>query len=246
MLNVSNISCVCRKINILNAHCFIFAWNDFVEAALHLEREFQALGLTVTTLYSGFAVIPTHWESISQPYFTAKWNRSMELLESDTYIQLQADVRIENPTKFLERAIEALSDDRIGLYECDVDIGFIYDQSSTVPLRDDLYEVPMVDGLSFAMKSEIARKLPKIPLDINTLGWGITPALSAIGRLAGQHCVRDYRVKSLHRHERSYSKPEALAQREQWITTLDPSIRQEMEKIHLEMQRISRRNQNSL
>ena len=230
----------------MKINCFVFAWNEFVDAALELEKTFKSVDIVTKTIYSGVQSVPEHWVHIEEPYYSAKWNKSLELLDGDIYIQVQADVRFENAAQFVERALALLANDDVGSYEPDVDIGFVYLRHLLSVYSDDVYEIPMVDGISFALKSEIARKLPPVRLEQNRLGWGITPALSAICHLNGKRCVRDYRVKTMHRHERSYSKPEALAQRTQWLATLDASLRQEIENIYVQMGRASRRNQQMI
>jgi len=206
---------------------FIFTWRGQRQAARALEAQIARV-LPVTVISSEGPEIGDGpgWVYLDDTaYFSAQWNRAVELFDDDVLFHIQADASCHRMEDVIAAASRCFSDYRIGVYEPNVDFTECeYDPSRLRAVAPGLYEVPQTDCTCWFIANDIVRALPRIDLSINTYGWGICGAICAIARRSGRLCVRDYNFTIEHPKHRGYSDVVAAEQRYNFMKTLDPRI----------------------
>jgi hypothetical protein len=215
----------------MKIQAFIFNWKGHEARAAALEEKLAKLvHVTVINSEEQLSTPRPGWVHLDDTaYFSAQWNKALELFDADILFHIQADADCGQFEPLIERARALFEKHELGVYEPNVDYTDIqYDKSRLRPIETDLLEVPFTDCTCWFISGEIIRKLTPVDLAINQYGWGIPRVVAALARLNGQLCVRDYDLPVQHPKGRGYSSSEAMVQLKAYLATLDPQIKHEI------------------
>lgn len=225
-----------------NVHCdplklqaFVFNWKGHEANALALER---AIGrwtdVTVINSDAGLSGPRADWVHLGESaYFSAQWNKALELFEGDVLFHIQADARFDDFERLFARATSLLGRGDIGIYEPGVDFtAFRYDTSRLRAIETQLFEVPFTDTTCWFVGADLLGELPPVDLSANRYGWGIAPAVAAVCHLKGKLCVRDYRFRVMHPRGRGYPSQIADRERDAYLSSLGPEIAREAARLY--------------
>jgi hypothetical protein len=210
---------------------FVFNWPGHSENAARLAADLAAIS-TVTVINSDPDVAAAHpgWDHLdSEAYFSAQWNRAVELFDADLFFHVQADARPDNVAAVLARAQQVLAGRSAGVYEPNVDYTFFrYDRGLLREVEPGLFEVPVTDCTCWAIRGSIVRQFQPVDVDVNKFGWGISSVVAALCRLEGASCVRDFRFLVRHPNSRGYATDLASREAVRYVNGLPATIRAEV------------------
>jgi len=225
----------------MDIQAFIFNWNEHEDNAVALERRIGRLAnVTVINSKASLESVHPHWVHLSEmAYFSAQWNKAVELFDAALFFHIQADARFDEFEKLFARATGVFEKYRVGVYEPNVDYtAFQYDTSLLRSVEPDIVEVPMTDCTCWFVEGSLLRRLPAIDVSLNRYGWGVCAAIAALSGLENQMCVRDYGLTVIHPRGRGYSSEIASKQRLAYISSLRPEVRVEVVKRYRELSRV--------
>jgi hypothetical protein len=163
-------------------------------------------------------------------YFSAQWNKAIELFDADILFHIQADVEFDNFEALFPRVASLWNKYNVGVYEPDIQVSipwFRYDHLKLRSLEPNVFEIPMSDSTCWFISGDIVRKLPSIDISLNKYGWGISAVIAGLCRLNGRKCIRDYSFTFRHRTGRGYASEVAGRQRDAYINNLYLELRRE-------------------
>jgi hypothetical protein len=210
---------------------FIFNWKRHEASASALENKIgELINVTVINSEEQHRNDRPGWVHLDDSaYFSAQWNKAVELFEADIFFHIQADAEFDQFNMLIPKAGLLFEKYKLGVYEPNVDYTDIkYDTSKLLSIDTGLFEVPFTDCTCWFIDGSIVRKLPPIDISINRYGWGIPRAIASISRLNGLLCMRDYNFTVTHPKGRGYSTAAALGQVDMYIRSLNPAIRNEL------------------
>jgi hypothetical protein len=215
----------------MKIQCFIFNWKGHEARAAALEKKLASL-VKVTVINSEEQLNDEHpgWVHLDDSaYFSAQWNKAVELFDADIFFHIQADADFEQFAPIFAKARSLFEKYKLGVYEPNVDYTDIrYDKTKLRPIESDVLEVPFTDCTCWFIDGELVRQLPPIDTTLNTYGWGIPRAIAALARLNGKLCVRDYNFVISHPKGRGYPSAVALEEFRTLASSLSPEIRDEI------------------
>jgi hypothetical protein len=219
----------CWKETNLNIRAFIFSWRGHEARACALEDRIGRLVETrVINSEEGLERRRPHWVHLGEDaYFSAQWNRAVELFDGDLLFHLQADASHDDFAPIIARAAGLFARRRLGIYEPDVDYTDLrYDRAKLTEIEPGLAQVPMTDCTCWFVAGDLLRDLPAVETSRNRYGWGICAAVAALASLRNRPCVRDYSFTVRHPRRRGYPSAPALAQRSAYLRTLPEAVGQ--------------------
>jgi len=215
---------------------FIFNWKGHEANAKALEEKCGRV-IDVTVINSEECLKEEHksWVHLDDSaYFSAQWNRAMELFQGDVLFHIQADATFNRFEDLFAKAQRCFETYPLGVYEPNVDFTpHQFRKSLLRELEAGVHEVPMTDCTCWFIAGDIARKLPSIDLTINRYGWGVSRAIAGLSRLSGKLCVRDYNFKIQHPRGTGYSSKDAAYQLVTYLGCLSPELTREMIRIEI-------------
>jgi hypothetical protein len=219
----------------MEVQAFIFTWKGHEARAAALEHKLG--GLARTTVINSEAASEArhpHWVHLGEEaYFSAQWNRAVELFAGDLLFHIQADADLDDFAPLLRRATTMCDRYRLGVYEPNVDhTAVTYDTRRLRALEPQLVHVPMTDCTCWFVARDVVAKLPPVDVAINQYGWGICAAVAAVARLAGRPCVRDHAFTVRHARGRGYSSERAATQARAYLASLHPTIAAEARRLY--------------
>jgi hypothetical protein len=219
---------------IMKIQGFIFNWKGHEANALALEEKIGKL-IEVTVINSEEQLSGSHpgWVHLDDTaYFSAQWNKALELFDADILFHIQADADFDEFETLFARARSVFEKHRPGVYEPNVDYTDIqYDKLRLQSLGPDLFVVPFTDCTCWFITGDIVRQLPPVDLSQNKYGWGIPRAIAALSHLSGRPCVRDYAFTIRHPRGRGYSSESAAEQLKAYVGSLGPEVRDEISRL---------------
>jgi hypothetical protein len=213
---------------------FIFNWRGYEANALALEEKSgKFIEVTVINSEEQLSRARPGWVHLDDSaYFSAQWNKAVELFDADIFFHIQADAEFDQFDALFARVKFFFENHRLGVYEPNVDFtAYQYDRSRLRSIESEVFEVPQTDCTCWFVAGEILRKLPTVDLSINRYGWGIDRAIAALCRLNERLCVRDYRFTVGHPRSRGYCSAEAQRQLLAYQQSLSPEIGKEMARL---------------
>jgi hypothetical protein len=210
---------------------FVFNWKGRQTNARALEEKIGRL-IDVTVINSEEQLNAQYpgWIHLDDTaYFSAQWNKAVELFDADIFFHIQADAEFDDFEALLAKAGRLFEKYGLGACEPNVDYSSVQYEKSRLPsIEPNVFVVPMTDSTCWFIAGEILRKLPRIDLSINRYGWGIPRAIAALSRLSGMRIVRDYNFTVKHPKSTNYPLEPAMRQLKAYIWSLDPELRTEI------------------
>jgi hypothetical protein len=193
-------------------HTFVIAWPGFHDKAAKIE---EGVGRDVTVLNTDEGAHEPHW--VLQPreaFYSARWNKALELCRSDVMGIVCADAASTAWSRVMSRARDAFTRlPNLGVYAPFVDTHYwLADRADLTCVAGDVYESPATNGMCWFVKLDVARVVGSVDLSVNPLGWGIDFAAGAIARQMGYVIGVDTRVTVRHPAGTSYDCADALSQ----------------------------------
>lgn len=217
-------------------HAFVFNWKGHEAGAAALEEKIaRHTRVTVINSEEGLDEAHPHWDHLDDSaYFSAQWNRAMELFDGDLLFHIQADARFDDFERLLAKIDHVFRTYPVGVYEPNVDFTDVtYQRAQLFEIEPDLLAVPMTDCTCWCVHGDVIRSFPRIDLSASRLGWGVVGAVAAVSQLrVGKYCVRDYGFLIDHPQGRGYSTTAALAEIRSYMLSLDPDVRARMRGIY--------------
>src|SRR6266545_1870971 len=213
---------------------FIFNWVGYESKALQLEKKIDRhIDIHVVNSDASLVDKYPHWIHLDDSaYFSAQWNRALEIFNADIFFHIQADADYDRFEILIEKAESLFKKHRLGIYEPNVDYtDVMYDISKLAPIETNVYETPLSDCTCWFIAGEVLRRFSPIDVSVNKYGWGVTRVTSSLCRMDDRLCVRDYNVTVNHPKGRGYSSSAAMRQLEQYVLSLSPEIRREIYKL---------------
>jgi hypothetical protein len=224
----------------MRIQAFIFNWPTENSNVFELERRIgEVVDVVVINSDERLRDRYNHWIHLHESaYFSAQWNKAMEIFNGDLLFHIQADANFDDFDGLLRRAADVLKRKEIGVYEPNVDFTLItYNPASLPQIEPGLFEVPLTDCTCWFVAADVLRELPRVDLSVNRYGWGICGGVAAVCRLQEKVCVRDYTMTVRHPRSRGYCSKAALQERGAYLDTLSPAIRMEAVKTYQEYRR---------
>jgi hypothetical protein len=193
------------------------------------------IDVTVISTEQNLAVKHPDWIHLEESaYFSAQWNKAVELFSSNIFFQIQADARFNDFERLFEKVTTLFETGRVGVYEPNIDVtAYEYDKSKLLTFAENIYEVPLTDSICWFIAADIVLQLPVVDLSVNRYGWGICAAIAALARLNKKVSVRDYTFTVDHPPTRGYPTEIALKERQNYVKTLPPELAKEIKTIYL-------------
>jgi hypothetical protein len=223
---------------------FIFNWKAHEARAVELERAIgHCIPVTVINSEELLSCPHHHWVHLGDSaYFSAQWNKALELFEGDILFHIQADAHCGDFEQLFARARSMFQRGDVGVYEPEVDFsGFRYDTSRLRVVDEHVVEVPLIDQTCWFVAGDVLRELPEVDVSANRYGWGISVAVAAVCRLQQKLCVRDYGLAVAHPRGRGYPAEVAGRERDGYLTSLGPRIAGEASRLYEWRSRVSPR-----
>lgn len=216
----------------MKTQAFVFNWKGHERNALALEAKIAPhIKVTVINSEEGLSSRRPGWIHLDDTaYFSAQWNKAVELFDADIFFHIQADVEFDNFEALFPRVASLWNKYNVGVYEPDIQVSipwFRYDNLKLRSLEPNVFEIPMSDSTCWFISGDIVRKLPFIDTSLNKYGWGISAAIAGLSRLNGRKCVRDHSFTFRHRTGRGYASEVAGRQRDAYINSLYLELRRE-------------------
>jgi hypothetical protein len=216
---------------------FIFNWKGNAANAAKLEAAITPIAdVLVINSEEGLAESHPRWVHLDDTaYFSAQWNKALELFHGDVLFHVQADVVFDDFERLFRRARELFDAYRVGVYEPNVDwTDTQYDRTLLPEVETNLCRVPVTDCTCWFVASEVLREFPKLDASINRYGWGVPPVVAALSRRQQRLCVRDYSFLVSHPRGRGYDSRAAAAARIEYLNALDPRLAAEVVHLYIE------------
>jgi hypothetical protein len=210
---------------------FVFNWKGYQNDARALEEKIgRFINVTVINSEEHLNAKYPEWSHLDDTaYFSAQWNKAVELFNADIFFHIQADAEFDDFEALLAKTERLFEKYGLGACEPNVDYSSVqYEKSSLPSIEPNVLVVPMTDSTCWFIAGEIMRKLPPIDLSINRYGWGIPRAIAALSRLSGMRIVRDYNFTVKHPRSTGYPLGAAMQQLKAYIWSLDPEVRTEI------------------
>jgi hypothetical protein len=222
---------------------FIFNWKAHEARAVALERAIRhCIPVTVINSEEPLSSPRDHWVHLGDSaYFSAQWNKAIELFAGDILFHIQADAHCGDFERLFARASCMFQRGDVGVYEPEVNFsGFRYDTSQLRVIDDHVFEVPLIDQTCWFVAGNVVRELPPVDLSANRYGWGISVAVAAVCQLQQKMCVRDYSLSVTHPRRRGYPAEIAGRERDGYLTSLGTQIASEADRLYAWRSRVSR------
>jgi hypothetical protein len=220
---------------------FIFNWPGKKQHAAQLEQMLrQHCEVFVINSDDSLRNKHPHWHHIgNNAYFTEQWNEALKRFDGDVFLHIQADVWPQNVGKMIAECLRCMREHNVGVYAPDLDFQpQAFSPRSLVPVEKGIYEVPLNDKSIWAIKAAVLQNTPAIDPKVNRLGWGTGFVVAAVAKRMGLRVVRDYRFRAGHIRSRGYNTQEASAQWVAWMANLDPALRETIEELTRERNRM--------
>lgn len=215
----------------------VFNWAGQEQSAKALEQQLREL-CPVEVVNTDPTVESRHpsWHHLgSDAYFTALWNRALDLFDADVLLNVQADASFTRFGEMLERCRFAMREHGCGVYAPNVDYTpWTYRRGRLKAIDADLFEVGQTDGICWAIARDVLQRTPRLDPKINKFGWGIDWVTIAAARQLGKKVVRDYRFTVAHPHKTGYDKEKAQRQFETVLETLPDDLRELVQSLRRE------------
>lgn len=225
----------------MRIQAFIFNWPGKKQHAAKLEAVFRPhCEVMVINSDDSLRARHQHWHHIGNDgYFTDQWNAAIERFDADVFLHIQADIWPTQLGRMLPECLRYISNFGVGVYAPNLDFtAHVFRRESLVRVNDAVYEVPATDNSFWAITSEVIRNTPAIDPEINRLGWGTDYLVSVVARRKGRKVVRDYRFTAGHLKSRGYSSAKAGRQFAEFMESLDPTLRDEINALVQERDRV--------
>ena len=210
---------------------FIFNWKGHeTRARAHEEKIKKCIEVTVINSDEQLSDKYSEWVHLDDTaYFTAQWNKAVELFDADIFFHIQADAEFDQFDLLIAKAKSVYERHKFGVYEPNVDFTELeYDKSKLLYIDSNLVEVPVTDCTCWFINGNIIRMLPHVNASVNYYGWGIPNAIASLCWMYGLPCVRDYDFLIKHPRGRGYASSEALRQMLAYFQCLSPEMRKEI------------------
>ena len=104
-------------------HAFVFNWKGHEAGAAALEEKIaRHTRVTVINSEEGLDEAHPHWDHLDDSaYFSAQWNRAIELFDGDLLFHIQADARFDEFERLLAKIDHVFRTYPVGVYEPNVD-----------------------------------------------------------------------------------------------------------------------------
>jgi hypothetical protein len=221
---------------------FIFNWPGRKQHAALLERMLREhCEVSVINSDDSLRKAHPHWHHIgNDAYFTAQWNEAVKRFNGDVLLHIQADIWPQNVGKMIAQCVRCMREHAVGVYAPDMDFQpHAFSPRSLVPLEKGIYEVPVNDTSIWAIKAAVLRNTPAVDLKLCRFGWGIEFVVAAVAKRLGLRVVRDFRFRAGHIRSRGYNSQEAFTQWLAWKETLEPGLREVVEELVRERDRMA-------
>jgi hypothetical protein len=208
----------------------VFNWKGHEKRAFELEQKLSSLVPTfvINSEDSARALHPNWLHLGENAYFSAQWNKALEIFSADVLLHIQADASCHDFEALISAARKHFESSLVGVYEPHVDFSDIqYNLSAMPAIAPGVYSVPMTDCTCWFISRSVLRHFRPLDLSINRLGWGIPAVVAALAGLNDMHCVRDYSKKISHPKSRGYSTAQAAQERTAYLQSMPSAIRAE-------------------
>jgi len=212
-------------------HTFVISWPGFHDQAATIER---GVGRDVSVLNSDAASHQPHWVlQASEAFYSARWNKALELCCSDVMGIVCADVTSTDWSFVVARARAAFAQlPELGVYAPFVDTHFwLSDRIDLRRIGGDIYESPAPNGMCWFVKSDVARAVGSVDLSVNALGWGIDFVAGAIARQKGYAIGVDAGVTVRHPAGTSYDCDSAHSQMVAYLASLERAVQKDVRRL---------------
>lgn len=222
-------------------HTFVISWPGFHDQAAVIEK---SIGRDVSVLNSDAASHEPHW--LLQPreaFYSARWNKALELCRSDVMGIVCADVTSTAWSPLMARARDAFTRlPQLGVYAPFVDTHFwLADSVDLRCLAGDICESPATNGMCWFVKSDVARAVGPVDLSVNALGWGIDFVAGAIARRMGYRIAVDAGVMVQHPAGTSYDCDRAQAQMLAYVAGFERTVQKDVRRLMKQATRLRAR-----
>jgi len=229
----------------MKIQAFIFNWVGHEQNAVTLEQQLCGL-CDVTVINSDSSVENQHpaWHHLGdEAYFSAQWNKALELFEADVLFHIQADASFPCFAEILERCRFAVGEHDCGIYAPNVDYTFwTYDRSRLRAIDADLLEVPQTDCTCWAIARELLERAPRVDPLANKFGWGIDWMMMATARLLGRKVARDYRFTLAHPRGTGYNTDTANRSAQAMLDSFPDDLREMRQLVRIDAERLRTRS----
>lgn len=218
----------------MKIHGFVCSWEGHEDKAEALQENIGRC-VTVTVINTEQPLKGHHpaWIHLERSaYFSAHWNKIVELLDGDILFQIQADAELENFEELFAKAEILFKKYQLGVYEPNVDYTAIrYNKLDLPMLEPEVYEVPKTDCTCWFVAKEVLRRLPPIDVGVNKYGFGVVRAIAALSNLSGKRCARDYSFTVRHPRGSGYDHRAAKEQMKKYLQTLDTDLQEAIAQV---------------
>lgn len=209
-------------------HTFVISWPGFHDKAAMIEK---GVGRDVSVLNSDAGAHEPHW--VLQPreaFYSARWNKALELCRSDVMGIVCADVTSTAWSRVMARAQDTFTQlPKLGVYAPFVDTHFwLADRADLTCVAGDIYESPATNGMCWFVKSDVARAVGSVDLSVNALGWGIDFVAGAIARQMGYVIGVDAGVIVRHPAGTSYDCGSAQSQMLAYLAGFERAVQKDV------------------
>lgn len=215
----------------VSLHSFVIAWPGFRAQAARIEK---GIGRDVTVLNSDPTAHERRW--VLQPreaFYSARWNKVLELCRSDVIGIVCADVESASWRTLMARAREAfLRLPQLGVYAPNVDTHYwAADAAELRRVAGDVYETPATNGMCWFVRASVAHAVGPVDTSVNALGWGIDFVVGATARWMGYVVGLDAGITVKHPEGTSYDCAEASSQMHAYLKSCSPAVRGEVRRL---------------
>lgn len=156
-----------------------------------------------------------HIIALPNVFYSGQWNEALKLASGDVMLLINSDVQVPHPVKVMDRMMKfyRLYGKKGALYAPNVDwTPWTYNFHMLEEIKGGYRKVVATDSAIWSLRTELARKVGVIDLNVNRLGWGIEIVAAYYASKAAGYVVRDYNVKCLHPNHTAYDKGQAERQ----------------------------------
>ena len=212
----------------INIEAFICTWKGHHQNARAIELSIanHAAVRVINTDQSVRDLYP-HWVHLdSSAYFSAQWNRMLELFQGDVLFQIQADTKFLRFDELFASAQNAFKQWPVGIYEPNVDYTSVtYDTTKLVSVAPSIYQVSVTDSTCWFVDGAVISDLARVDAESNCYGWGIAGVVAALSERSERLCLRDYNFTIEHPKSRGYDSAAALEQKTQYLNSQPDELR---------------------
>jgi hypothetical protein len=225
----------------MNIQAFIFNWPGKKQHAAKLEAMFRPHCETfVINSDDSLRAAYPHWQHVgNEAYFTDQWNAAIDRFNGDILMHIQADVWPVKVGQVLSECAKYIKNYGVGVYAPNVDFNAHYYRKDSLPILErGVFVVPATDCCFWGISRDVIRDTPRVDSSVNRLGWGIEYLVGAVARRKGLKIVRDYRFTAGHPKGSGYKLNQAFNEWRALRNSLEPSIRQGMESVERDRERL--------